>query len=1066
MTEHKPAKFWTEVRTGIKGDGESILQRRLLEEKVLKYLQRVHPQIYIGAPQAHFATKDADNLFRQLKRKANAQEYLIIINFLIKGLDAGKNILGWPNVVVPSKPILARREPSRFTPLSFKTLNSLKPVHTAFTEFLETLPDDNSTQHLGSILLSAILYGGLLDKKWLTPLLRGLADRVTINGSLMWIEMQRPYIYAKHKGHNEKRKYINRRWFPDPLTQALIIRLHANFHHQLAACSRLDALTCVKFVMRRLFKSDDHPSIKNLFRGAECYLALRIPGLFVSYATGKTKSVSLPAHTWTRLLTDKSVTPPLSTDEDEDEDDDEYVTYAQRAEIDSQDSYDMYKQERLRKQLTGILGEARRSRTSSTSTRTKVSDFMNEHTEEMVPALQMLGQWAIELLTKLPVAFKGRKGRSPLQPSSVATYLQAIDQELIACAGHYNISLYEPEEFIDLYEDVIKATEIKHQNTMAGFLLTQFHRFLIRAYDSPEIDMSSMTGSKGPPENGVDANLISPSIYCSVLYSLGWELPKRSRLQTIQCLITILGFRCGLRRHEAFCLRIGDLMGEALPEIIIRTNYINRLKTRDSARRIPIRLLLEPREFDILLEWKHARIAEENQADFLNAPLFGMPGGRDLSNEKEVFDPITDALRKLTGDVKSRYHHLRHSFANRMLLVLMSDSLTSYFQSKSIKDFYSYHISTHDLKTGLFGNMNLGRQYLHGIATLLGHASLTTTLLKYIHLCDWLLGQMVQEPFVQPAISLKAIMQITGLKRATVFRKKATSNQESWQLGAYLERLTRHSAELFPDRLAASAREIAPDPPITIEVIKPLPNWKFIQYALKQHQEYGMQFDHIADRLKVSIQLIDGWCTTAITIRDLTTKEGTLRHLTAWQRKCKDDKGQINLFPALPDYPADKKIVNKILKRVAKLSLPELEIVRTGCQIFINRYSSNQGYARFTEFKGAVAFKEFLQLVGVPDSMIYVSMFTKNSPRRPKEHEEHRIVLKKLGIAEDHMLSSGKRHVRYRRTHECSVGFMVVRTDRTIIRKSKQVTAETLYGFRYAIYLLAIGLGFEQCSQG
>ena len=28
------------------------------------------------------------------------------------------------------------------------------------------------------------------------------------------------------------------------------------------------------------------------------------------------------------------------------------------------------------------------------------------------------------------------------------------------------------------------------------------------------------------------------------------------------------------------------------------------------------------------------------------------------------------------------------------------------------------------------------------------------------------------------------------------------------------------------------------------------------------------------------------------------------------------------------------------------------------------------------------------------------------------------------------------------------------------------MTAETLYGFRYAIYLLAIGLGFEQCSQG
>jgi len=53
----------------------------------------------------------------------------------------------------------------------------------------------------------------------------------------------------------------------------------------------------------------------------------------------------------------------------------------------------------------------------------------------------------------------------------------------------------------------------------------------------------------------------------------------------------------------------------------------------------------------------------------------------------------------------------------------------------------------------------------------------------------------------------------------------------------------------------------------------------------------------------------------------------------------------------------------------------------------------------------------------------------------------------------------GERHVKYRRHHECSVAFMVARADRTIKRKNKLVTVETLYGFRYAIYLLAIGLG-------
>lgn len=126
---------------------------------------------------------------------------------------------------------------------------------------------------------------------------------------------------------------------------------------------------------------------------------------------------------------------------------------------------------------------------------------------------------------------------------------------------------------------------------------------------------------------------------------------------------------------------------------------------------------------------------------------------------------------------------------------------------------------------------------------------------------------------------------------------------------------------------------------------------------------------------------------------------------------------------------------------------------------FIEQYSSNQGYVRFTEVEAASAYKEFLQLIGVPEAMMYVSMFTKSDPPRQSELDEQKKILKVIGIAEDHLISSGKRHVKYRRHHECSVAFMVARADRTIKRKNKLVTVETLYGFRYAIYLLAIGLG-------
>jgi hypothetical protein len=135
-----------------------------------------------------------------------------------------------------------------------------------------------------------------------------------------------------------------------------------------------------------------------------------------------------------------------------------------------------------------------------------------------------------------------------------------------------------------------------------------------------------------------------------------------------------------------------------------------------------------------------------------------------------------------------------------------------------------------------------------------------------------------------------------------------------------------------------------------------------------------------------------------------------------------------------------------------------MEFVRSGCLEFIERYSCNQGYARFTDFAGALSFKKFLNLIGVPSEMVFVSMFAKHSPPLKNELDLQQQVFKLLDMDASRMLTSGKRHVKYRRNHECSVGFMVASTQRPIHRKNKPVAAETVYGFRYALYLLAIGL--------
>jgi integrase len=990
---------------------------------------------------------------RQLKKQSQVLEYLYILRFLIKGLEEGKAACGWKRIYIPSMPIAAPREPARFTPLTFRGLNNLAPYHAAMAAQLEHSPDGNPSRHLGLILLSAVMYGGMLSKEWMTPFLRALPDRVRISNGLMWVDMQRPYIYPKFADEAEKMKHVNRRWFPDPLTQALILRLHRQYREHLASCHTLDATFCLKTILKNLAGTPNPLSVNALCDAAACYLGLRIPGFLVSYATCKTISVSVPPRVWTRLLCDKTVV----VDDVQEGGPSEETPGIIKAVV-SNDNIDMRRQEKFRKQLTGILGEARRDRLTCEPTRRKVQEFFESTVHELSPVMQMLGQWAVELLTRLPMIVQGRKRRTALQPSSVATYLQAIDQELIGCAGKDDITQYESQELRDLYDDVIKSVKGKKKQNNS-FRLTQFHRFLMRYYGAPEIDMSGMVGSTGPAELGVDANLVSPSQFRLVLRALGWEIPGRSRLQTIRCLIVILGYRCGLRRSEALCLRLVDIMGETFPEVIIRTSSLFRPKTPDSTRRIPVWLLLKPDELEALLHWKRLRMAEENDNNALSALLFGMAGKKVVPHEGSIYAPVQDALRQITGDATSRYHHLRHSFANRLLIMLLPDDMFHGALPKALKEMRADYETRERIIRGLFGNMDQGRQFLYGLSSLLGHSEIQTTLLSYVHLIDWLLGQAVRGHMVQPSLSEKATIQITGLKRAMVFRTKAESELDTWKMESFIERLCRHAAKYFPDPFAANAKE----PPIVLPEcdaeVATLPDWNLVSHSLRQHQERGMSAGEIAQMLRLDPDIVRSWCMTANSIRNMTTKEGTPRHLTSWQRKRVGETGIVNLFPAPPDNAADKSIVAKLLKKVVSLPVQDLEVVRAGCRSFIELYSSNQGFCRFTDFQGAVFFREFLKLVGVPDSMVYVSMFAKSTPPKPEELDEHRQVLKKLGIREDHLVRSGKRHVRYRRTHECSVGFMVAQASRTTKRENRKEAVETLYGFRYAVYLLAIGLG-------
>lgn len=82
--KQEPAQFWTTVRIDTQNSIDSQQHRTRLEDRVLTYLYKTHPPIYLGAANAKFTLKDADKLFRQLKRHSQTLEYLYILRHNVR----------------------------------------------------------------------------------------------------------------------------------------------------------------------------------------------------------------------------------------------------------------------------------------------------------------------------------------------------------------------------------------------------------------------------------------------------------------------------------------------------------------------------------------------------------------------------------------------------------------------------------------------------------------------------------------------------------------------------------------------------------------------------------------------------------------------------------------------------------------------------------------------------------------------------------------------------------------------------------------------------------------------
>jgi len=597
----REAELWRTLRTKSSSLDKPATRRFNQEKVVLDILWKYHRDLYHGVENATLTREEADKLVERIRGKDSEHTLKHRMNFLVKGLEKGAETLGW-RVSIPSIPRVVAREPARFTPDSFVGLQSIRHFEKLFIENLAGDPPPSRGARLGQLLVSAILFGGLLHQRWLEPWLNAVSTFRT-NSKVLWLEMEWVPLAKRHDGGktktgaNARKSYqerpewtVRRRWVADPLTALLVLRWKREFPDDFGSGRHdrvNDAEHNLKLFLANLTLDKTvtcYRDIGKLIQDATTRTSLILPPFLASYASGKLKAVSLPATAWTRLWTDRSV----EVAKEPSDKPVEAVTPQPSIVAPPRTTFIMAEQEQLlRSMLTLIYSRKASKKKSSAATRKDLLAFLHANGDRLVPVLKLCGAWGVDLLTHYPTKeLLVHRVKLVLKPSTTKDYLQAIAKGLLAEVLDEDISSMDSADLHELYTDIISSKASQSSQAPVGAHLLRFHDFIVRRYGAPPVDFSDLAERRHPTEIGVDANLVSPDHFDRALVLLQWKKPDLSRLRTMEILAAILGYRCGLRSREVERIMLVHVHGDKAPELLVRNSSYAYVKSSDSVRRI------------------------------------------------------------------------------------------------------------------------------------------------------------------------------------------------------------------------------------------------------------------------------------------------------------------------------------------------------------------------------------------------------------------------------------------------------------------------------------------------
>lgn len=774
----EPAKIWQTAAMKVSGKKEEVTFTAQ-QEKVLDYLWEHFRDLYLGSPGQEHSRESILMLSRGLSNNVPTACKRERFDFLARGLEQGNlTIDGWS---VPLGPVYVKvnREENYSRQDLFRPHAQAEHFINSFRASLESPEPLDRNALIGKLLVSAVFFGGLIDRKWIRPFQESIRQgQYYQEGPILWVDMVENKQAGKSAGSDDndcKTGQLLRRLVPDHLTRLLIYRYHRLRDSAGNDAPLRDPWGCMSAFMRSVaFPQASTPrSLTELLSWAFARYLTLMPHSLVAYAAGKLEATSLPTAPWLRFLSGRAL-PVVKPSEDS-----QAWLPGGRPRIICTAHTQKLEQQKL---LSDLLKSLRFNKKSSKNKRRNpdiqsnddsrmrrqkarriINEYLQHNRSRMCATLQLLLHWALRLLNKKVSRLEHRQ-KQAIVPTSIDRYLTSIGYALLYVAEDLPLHNLEPQELETVYEQV--ALRLKHDNLALG-RLRQFHGFMQVFYDVPEMEWGAFVEAGDKPSSAVSANIVTHEVYRAMLDSLGWGSNQLTRWQRLHLISLILLYRCGLRPSELQAMRLKDVQGVTRFELLIRNTRLNSVKTNSGIRRMPLSYMLLADELEFFLEYYKMRLEEDKTLGgglLLTHPVHA----KGLLADDELFQPIRKLLKSITKDENIRLYHLRHSLLTRIsTMVLLTDRYHIEFPSivpppeeiELVRNLFVY----------LYRNENSGRKGLYFMAMLAGHASPETTTHHYCHLFDLILGHHLNDPANSINPSKDIIMALTGLQRSTAY---------------------------------------------------------------------------------------------------------------------------------------------------------------------------------------------------------------------------------------------------------------------------------------------------------